>query len=199
MRVDSARSEQPHESLRELANTTRDAVLIELQPLQQELAQVRTVLQEAGSQLQVAFLSLNAQTRAQVAHVRKLQEKAREMAVKEDGSVVRNTEASLRELDRITALVGTNIDDAVRAFQFEDIATQLLECAQRRLSRVDALAAHLQNIAALLGDIGEAPAPGGSLVRVRLRLARMRQEYATTFLSPVAAPAAATDGEIEMF
>lgn len=192
--------DQPHESLRELASTTRDAVLIELQPLQQELAQVRRVLQEAGSQLQVAFLALNAQTRAQVAQVRKLHKRTHDSASQEElGSLGRGAEAHFRELERITALVGANIDDAVRALQFEDIATQLLECAQRRLSRVDGLAAHLQNIAVLLADVGESERlPNGILVRVRLRLARMREEYATTFLSPVAAPSL-TGGEIEMF
>ena len=193
-----------HDSLCELAQTVGEAVKEDVGPIREELTLVKSLLLEASQQLQQSFLSLNTQTRAQLLHVKTLHAEAR-VARKSTVPTSGNSEAPIaaqtEEFSRISAQIIGSIDDAVRALQFEDMATQLIDCVQRRIDRLAAVTVRLENIVVHFERTpnDHTIEASASLIELRAHLQSLKSEYATTLVSPVGVEGLAGGGSVDLF
>ncbi|HEX2673797.1 MAG TPA: hypothetical protein VHM25_23120 [Polyangiaceae bacterium] len=112
--------------------------------------------------------------------------------------VERHTEERLERMEQLAKEVRENVNGAIRALQFEDMATQLIDCAQRRVER-------LERVAACLEQIGpaESPAtavePANTINELAALLGKLRVQVESPIQSPVAKSAMAASDDIEFF
>ena len=191
------RSDALRESLCELAETVGSAVKEDVGPIREELSQVRSLLQDAGQQLMGAFSKLDSGTRAQLLHV--LQMQAETAAL--HGRSAAEMESRVDEIGRTSRQVSDSIDEAVRALQFEDMATQLIDCVQRRIARLDIVTRHMEGIVHQFEDASNEAAGAGlpPLSLLSQQLTSLKNEYATVLISPVAAKRLDDGGSIDLF
>jgi len=194
-----------NESLCELAQAVAEAVKVDVGPIRTELELVHSLLQDASVQLQRSFLNIDAQTRAQLRHVADFHENVKlerdAATVRSPGLVAGNpVQADIERFLLISQEVTGSVSDAVRALQFEDMATQLIACVQRRISRLDAVAVRLETIVA---HFEGSPADAGSAARtslgeLRSQLCLLKSDYAIELVSPVSQGLDA-GGSIDLF
>jgi len=200
-------TENLHESLCELAQTVGDAVKVDVGPIRDELALVRSLMLDASQQLQLSFSSIDQQARAQLLQVGELHEKVRLGNSVPHGAPIDSTTSdalrgsNVEEFQRISARVTESINQAVRALQFEDLATQLIDCVQRRIVRLEAVAIRLEDIVVHFEHAPRVPGLGvsASVAELRTQLASLRGEYATILVSPVAPRGLDAGGTIDLF
>jgi len=115
------------------------------------------------------------------------------------GTLDETIAGGLSKLNRLAAEVAENVGNAVRALQFEDLTRQLLECAEQRLGRVEAVARALVPLLEQLGD-PMAPSSGHAALPELLRseITRLEGLYQRVLASPVRQTSMGT-GEIELF
>lgn len=102
----------------------------------------------------------------------------------------------LRQLEKLSTQVRENFDGAIRALQFEDMATQLIDCNLRRVDRLDSVVASLAQIVRELEETSESPAQEA---RLRGLLEAVRDQSVSALRSPVAQESVGDGGGIEFF
>jgi methyl-accepting chemotaxis protein len=102
----------------------------------------------------------------------------------------------LRQLEKLSTQVRENFDGAIRALQFEDMATQLIDCNLRRVDRLDVVVSSLAQIVREFDGKAEDSAQGE---RLRDLLALVRDQSTSALRSPVAQESVGDGGGVEFF
>ena len=187
----------------ELAEVVKSAVKEDVGPIREELTLVRSLLQDAGLQLTQSFMQLDTQARSQMLQASQMFADATSTNRASDSAGPSDValEARLETLGRTSKQVSKSIDEAVRALQFEDMATQLIDCVQRRIARLDTVVNHLEGIVRHFerAPRGSETAGLGSLAELNQQLTSLKNEYANAVISPVASTGLAGGGSVDLF